>query len=115
MNAEQKEAYSLTTEQHESLDRHFNKHGFGAIRAGVDDTDHICFFCKECNQRLTVKKVLTRRIQDKTKSRKCTWIYMSCDDHGEVGWLKFYWDGSGHEWCRHRTHKTPKIENGGSA
>jgi hypothetical protein len=78
------------------------------IQAGVDDTDHIAFFCGECGSVLKVEKVHTDKVVVRVSPRtedKCTWVHCVCPKHGRIGWRKFYWtcDDGGHEYDRHRT------------
>ena len=50
----------------------------------TDATDHCVFVCAECGRYLPVTEVVTN---DETR---CTWIFVSCPDHGRL-WRKFFW------------------------
>ena len=76
------------------------------IQLGVDDTDHVAFFCPQCKSVMKVTKVQTQRVLVNTntgKHDKCTWIHCSCPTHGNVGWRKFYWTVEDGQYCDDRT------------
>jgi predicted RNA-binding Zn-ribbon protein involved in translation (DUF1610 family) len=54
-------------------------HGVHGIQIGVDDTDHIAFFCPKCGSAMAVRKVQTRRkmlVNTRTgKTDNCTYVY----------------------------------------
>lgn len=88
------------------------------IPIGVDDTDHIAFFCPECrdingiNSPMFVTKVYTNRMVVNTRTGakdKCTWIHLKCPTCNDAGQRKFYWKGEDEENCRHRTDEWTSI------
>ena len=64
------------------------------IEVGIDDTDHIGFFC-DCGYQADVTRVRTEKVIVKTgpprEMGQCTWINCRCPKHGDIGWRKFYW------------------------
>ena len=84
------------------------------IQLGVDDTDHVAFFCPQCEAVMKVTKVQTEKVLVNTasgKHDKCTWIHCACPTHGNVGWRKFYWTVEDGEYCKHRTDaKSPNDQ-----
>lgn len=76
------------------------------IHCGVDDTDHLAFFCDGCRSMLNVERVETRRVQVAPgKTDSCTWVYLVCPKHGKMGWRKFYWKAD-HEVENHYHYRT---------
>ncbi len=77
------------------------------IQIGIDDTDHIAFFCGQCKSVMKVTKTETHKVCVNTttgKHDKCTWIHCQCPTHGNVGWRKFYWTVENGGYCRHKTY-----------
>ena len=87
------------------------------IQLGVDNTDHLAFFCPHCKAVMKVTKVQTERAIVNTragKHDKCTWIHCACPKHGNVGWRKFYWTVEDGQYCDARTTvntKTPTTND----
>lgn len=81
----------------------------GDIPIGVDDTDHIAFFCPYCDKALTITRVLTQNVIVRTppdKYDKCTWIYTRCKPcRIDTGFRKFYWTVEDGQFCTNRTDK----------
>ena len=85
------------------------------IIIGIDDTDHIAFFCPACQHQervvapMKAVKVQTQtvvvdaRIPHKPKHDKCTWIHLKCGTCGLTGFRKFYWTCEDGEYCTDRT------------
>jgi uncharacterized protein with PIN domain len=74
------------------------------IEVGVDDTDHMVFFCPKCsNELMKVKSVYTKKEPD-----KCTIISLICPVCKTTGMRKFYWVGKLSEQEYKRTHKKKK-------
>lgn len=63
------------------------KHGGAVI--GVDDTDHVAFFCEVCGSEMEVSDVETVRKVGGTGS-SCTLIQLACKK-GHTAVRKFYW------------------------
>jgi uncharacterized radical SAM superfamily Fe-S cluster-containing enzyme len=64
------------------------------IRVGVDTTDHLAFFCPECNAVMFIRDVTTKYMVVNTatgEKDRCTWIECLCPEHGYMGNRKFYW------------------------
>jgi len=84
------------------------KHGLYDIQLGVDGTDHVAFFCPDCNRVMKVIEVISRNIavttDGKTKDN-CTWIYLVCDNCKRLGQRKFYWSEETGEYCWQKTNK----------
>ena len=75
--------------------------GLSNIQIGIDDTDHICFFCPECNFPLKVSEVKTDK--NKITKEKCTWIILACHNCKRIGQRKFYWTTETGKFCIQRT------------
>ena len=76
-----------------------------SISVGFDDTDHLAFFCSHegCKKALKVTGIATNKVLMNTRNHwqeKCTWIYLQCPVHGDVGFRKFYWTDEGQEYMR---------------
>jgi len=63
------------------------------IKVKTDSTDHIAFFCPECDKMLKVIKVKTfGGFGKRTKrSEQCTFIDLRCEKCNLDGQRKFYW------------------------
>ena len=74
----------------------------GGIAVGVDDTDHMVFFCPECDKPLRVLN-LFKTIS--LSGEHCTNIQLACAC-GFKGQRKFYWSDPGTDYSQiHRTDK----------
>lgn len=79
------------------------------IHIGIDDTDHMAFFCR-CNKAMRVERVKTDKVTVDFKRKKtdnCTWVYLRCEC-GNIGWRKFYWLDDG-QFCVFRTQQNEQI------
>ena len=78
------------------------------IQIGVDNTDHIAFFCRTCGEAMKVTMVKTVRMlvnSNTGKMDKCTWIQCTCRVHGGQGHRKFYWTTEDGFYCDDKTSK----------
>ena len=85
------------------------------IQLGIDDTDHVGFFCPRCKAGMKVTKVQTEKVlvdANTGKHDKCTWIHCACPTHGNVGWRKFYWTVGHSDYYRYRTDSESSNEKG---
>jgi len=74
------------------------------IEVGVDDTNHMIFFCPKCsNELMRVKSIYTAKEPD-----KCTTIRLICPVCKTTGMRKFYWVGKLSERKYKGTHKKKK-------
>ncbi len=84
-------------------------HGLDAIQIGVDTTDHMAFYCPDCNKTMRVTGVKTERVivdvrnPTKPKYDKCTWVYLECSKCGGAAQRKFYWTVEDGRHCTDRT------------
>lgn len=83
------------------------RHDLSNIQLGVDDTDHICFFCPKCKQPLEIIAVETmNNFYDGKTRENCTWIYMVCHNCKILGQRKFYWKSEDGRYCWQKTWKS---------
>lgn len=68
------------------------------IPIGVDDTDHIAFFCPNCGKAMTVSSVGASG----PPHNQCTHIFLRCAC-GTRGQRKFYHTTDDGKYCTHRT------------
>ena len=77
------------------------------IPIGVDQTDHVAFFCPDCDGAMLVTKVLTEDVVvDSVLGTydKCTWIQLHCPAcKTDKGHRKFYWKTEDGVYCTERT------------
>ena len=62
-------------------------------KSKCDSTDHVAFFCSQCDAMCSVTKLQTEKVivnTDPLKFDKCTWLHFSCPKHGDQGFRKFY-------------------------
>ena len=85
-------------------------HSMFNIQIGIDDTDHICFFCPKCKNPLEVIEVLSKRIVIDFEENKdnCTWIYLVCHNCKLLGKRKFYWKIEDGRFCWQKTFEDRK-------
>lgn len=81
------------------------------IVIGVDDTDHVAFYCPDCDVAMKVFRVFTQRINvsDKGDKDKCTWVYLRCRNCKGEGQRKFYWTIEDGMYCDDKTSTTPSA------
>ena len=94
------------------------RHRLWGIHLGVDDTDHISFFCPKCNKPMEIIEVVSKKMQIDMEGTKdyCTWIYLVCNKCKELGQRKFYWNNKLHDYrgafyCGQRTDNIPRDEH----
>lgn len=77
------------------------------IVIGVDDTDHIAFFCPYCKSTLKIIRVTTKNVIIDFEHNKdnCTWINLKCPNCKRVGHRKFYWKVEDGRFCWMTTKK----------
>jgi hypothetical protein len=81
------------------------------VAIGVDDTDHVAFFCPECKGVMTVTNVDTNGVLRKVPAANaCTNVYLKCTKCGNKDWRKFYWLAETGENCTHRTDEADLAE-----
>jgi len=77
------------------------------IQVGVDQSDHMAFFCPKCGSVMVVRNVRTRRkmlVNTRTgETDNCTYVYLQCNSCKTIGGKrKFYWNDDG-TYCDDRT------------
>lgn len=78
------------------------------ILVAVDDTDHLDFYCPECDGGMDVTDVGTKLI---VPYGTCTWIHLKCKKCKYEWWRKFWWDRNEAE--QDRKHRIVSGERGG--
>ena len=82
------------------------------VQIGIDDTDHISFFCNECNKVMKVFDCYNRnyfkKIESKSEKDKVTYIKLFCLNCKKVGYRKFYWTLEDGKFCWQKTKKEEK-------
>jgi len=78
------------------------KQGLSDIQIGIDDTDHITFFCPKCSKAMKVLEVFSKKIVIDLEKNKdnCTWILLVCKECKRIGQRKFYWESEDGRFCR---------------
>jgi len=69
------------------------------IQVGIDDTDHIVFYCPKCKETMTIQSVNT----EKDPSDNCTMVYLECKKCNIEGKRKFYWKTDDGKFCHQKT------------
>jgi hypothetical protein len=88
------------------------------VPIGVDETDHIAFFCPQCDRVLTVTSVVTKRVlvnANTGNKDKCTWVRLHCSSCRVGDQRKFYWTTERGEYCDERTDHSEHSGNGDHA
>lgn len=73
------------------------------IPCGVDDSDHLVFFCPVCDVTMEVQRATTSEMPS-LKQRKVTRFMLRCPNCRGTGCRKIYWKEAG-GYCTHRTDK----------
>lgn len=79
--------------------KNFYSNVISNVPVGVDETDHMGFFCPKCDVTMIVTGVETQHLvmkeKDLSSRDNCTWVRLRCPKCAEQGKRKFYWWADG--------------------
>jgi hypothetical protein len=82
------------------------------VQIGVDCTDHVAFFCPNCDSLMNVVGVRTKSVLVNaltSANDKCTWVYLRCRKCRTSAQRKFYWTVTDLTGIDHRTDHLDRL------